>query len=217
MQQILDFEDLFAIVSLCDIQVFPLNTILMNESRSLIIFRYFHTCFVDECVIFIFIIGLKPIKVPLKKSLLFFYWKVHRLELQKSKKKNLLLIWMGRVKKKRKMSLWWELKASKQKIQDMRVINDPLGQTHRDCFSSSDHYYCLSFVLFCEVLKSGEGRTYNTCENRYHSLPWLRVGLMDQLCEGHILGWELPLPLFSENLLTGLFINRLQKKIVKNS
>ena len=39
----------------------------------------------------------------------------------------------------------------------MRVINDPLGQTHRP--PSCDHYARLNFVLFCKILKSGDGRT----------------------------------------------------------
>ena len=38
----------------------------------------------------------------------------------------------------------------------MCVINDPLGQIHN--VASSDHYSHLKFVLFCEILKSGEGR-----------------------------------------------------------
>ena len=36
-------------------------------------------------------------------------------------------------------------------------INDPLGQTH--IHSSSDHYFHLSFILFCKLLKIGYGRT----------------------------------------------------------
>ena len=40
----------------------------------------------------------------------------------------------------------------------MCVIHDPLGQTH--IHDSSDHYSSLKFVLFCENLKSGDGRTY---------------------------------------------------------
>ena len=39
----------------------------------------------------------------------------------------------------------------------MCAINDPLGQTLSS--ASSDHYYRLNFVLLCEVLKSGDGRT----------------------------------------------------------
>ena len=35
----------------------------------------------------------------------------------------------------------------------MRVINDPLGQTHSS--ASSDHYSGLNFVLFCEILMDG--------------------------------------------------------------
>ena len=40
----------------------------------------------------------------------------------------------------------------------MWVINDPLGQTHS--LVNSDHYCRLSFVLFCEILKSAYVRTY---------------------------------------------------------
>ena len=39
--------------------------------------------------------------------------------------------------------------------QDMGAINDPLGQTHSP--TSSNHYYHLKPVLFCEILKSGDG------------------------------------------------------------
>ena len=39
----------------------------------------------------------------------------------------------------------------------MSAINDPLGQTHSS--ASSDHYSRLNFVLFCEIVKSGDGRT----------------------------------------------------------
>ena len=40
----------------------------------------------------------------------------------------------------------------------MRVINDdPLGQTQGP--ASCDIYSHLNFVLFCEILKSGDGRT----------------------------------------------------------
>ena len=37
------------------------------------------------------------------------------------------------------------------------VINDPLVQTHSP--TSSDHYFQAMFVLFCDVLKSGDVRT----------------------------------------------------------
>ena len=50
----------------------------------------------------------------------------------------------------------------------MRVINDPLGRTHIP--ASSDHYSRLNF-LFCEILKSGDGQTGNTCENSDHYRP----------------------------------------------
>ena len=36
-------------------------------------------------------------------------------------------------------------------IQNMCLINDPLGQA-----DSPDHYYHLKVVLFCEILKSGD-------------------------------------------------------------
>ena len=38
----------------------------------------------------------------------------------------------------------------------MCVINDPLGQTHSSV--SSDYYFHLKFVLFCEIYKSGDGK-----------------------------------------------------------
>ena len=38
-----------------------------------------------------------------------------------------------------------------------RVINDPLGQTHNP--ASSDHYFHMKIVVFCKILKSGEGWT----------------------------------------------------------
>ena len=60
----------------------------------------------------------------------------------------------------------------------MRIINDPLGQTHSP--ASSYHFFHLNLVLFCEILKSGEGRTDNMCENSDHYRPWLGVGLVDQ-------------------------------------
>ena len=48
----------------------------------------------------------------------------------------------------------------------MSVINDPLGQTHSP--ASSDRYSRLKFVLYCEIMKSGDerkdGRTDNTCD-----------------------------------------------------
>ena len=40
----------------------------------------------------------------------------------------------------------------------MYAINDPFGQTHSP--ASSDHYSHLKVVLFCEILKSGDGRSY---------------------------------------------------------
>ena len=42
----------------------------------------------------------------------------------------------------------------------MRVIDDPLGQTHSP--ASIHHYSRLNYVLFCELLKSGDGRTDRT-------------------------------------------------------
>ena len=48
------------------------------------------------------------------------------------------------------------LKAKKRK-KDMRVINDPLAQTHSS--ANSDHYSRLNFVLFGEILKSGNEQT----------------------------------------------------------
>ena len=51
-------------------------------------------------------------------------------------------------------------------LQNMCVINDPLGQTHSP--ASVDHYSHWKFVLFREILKSGDGRDGQ------------RVGLLDQ-------------------------------------
>ena len=42
------------------------------------------------------------------------------------------------------------------------VINDPLGQTHSP--TSSDHYFQATFVLFCDILKSGDGRSEGRAE-----------------------------------------------------
>ena len=69
-----------------------------------------------------------------------------------------------------------------QKVQDMCTFNDPLGQTHSP--DSSKYYSRLKVVLFCDILKSGDGRkhvrTDNTCENSDHYRPWQQVGLVDQ-------------------------------------
>ena len=70
------------------------------------------------------------------------------------------------------------LKQNKLK-QDMCAISDPLGQTHSP--AGSENYFHLKFVLLCEFLKSGDGRTEgrkdgrtNTmCENSGHSHPCL--------------------------------------------
>ena len=40
----------------------------------------------------------------------------------------------------------------------MRIISNPLGQTHSP--ASSDHYSRLNFVLFREILKGRDGRMY---------------------------------------------------------
>ena len=66
----------------------------------------------------------------------------------------------------------------KKERQDMRVINDPLGQTNGS--ANSCHCSCLNFVLFCEIVKSAGGRTDNTCENSDHYRAGLWVGLVDQ-------------------------------------
>ena len=72
-------------------------------------------------------------------------------------------------------SLITSLRSSRRKI---GVIDDPLGQTHS--LNSSDHGFRLKFVLFCWILKSGDGRTDNMCENNYHYRPWLWFGRVDQ-------------------------------------
>ena len=47
--------------------------------------------------------------------------------------------------------------------------SDPLSQTHRP--ACSNRYFHFKIVLFCETLKSGNGRknglTDKTCENSY--------------------------------------------------
>ena len=54
------------------------------------------------------------------------------------------------------------------------MINDPLGQTHS--LASSDHYFHLKFVLFCDTLKSRDERT-DMCENVCnHVKPSVTVG-----------------------------------------
>ena len=42
-----------------------------------------------------------------------------------------------------------------QRKQDMCAINDPFGQTHS--LASSDNYYHLKVLLFCEIFKIGDG------------------------------------------------------------
>ena len=59
------------------------------------------------------------------------------------------------------------LRSSKYiEVQDMRVINYPHSPT-----TSSDNYSCLNFVLFFEILKTGDGWTDNMCENSDHYRP----------------------------------------------
>ena len=63
------------------------------------------------------------------------------------------------------------------------VINDPLGQTHSP--TSSEHYFHTKFVLFCDILKCGDGRTDgNMYKNNYHYRPELLVGQEDQSIQG---------------------------------
>ena len=72
----------------------------------------------------------------------------------------------------------YEYKSNRIKI---GVINDPLGQTNSH--ASSEHGFRLKFVLFCEILKSGDGWTDNMCENNDHWLnndPWLWGGRVNQ-------------------------------------
>ena len=62
------------------------------------------------------------------------------------------------------------------------VINDPRGQTHNA--TSSDHCFHLKFVLFCDILNTGDRRTDRlTCENNDHYRPGLRVGRLDHLID----------------------------------
>ena len=89
----------------------------------------------------------------------------------------------------------------------MRVINDPLGQTHSSI--SSDHYFKATFALFCDIVKSGNGCTYGqqSCKNNDHSQTWLWVGRVDQkilLKKGRCVSteWTLPfLRLFSTSIV----------------
>ena len=61
--------------------------------------------------------------------------------------------------------------------QNEQYMHDPLGLTHSP--ASSDHYSHLNFVLFCEILKSGDGRVPRTyrqhVRNSDHYRPWLWV------------------------------------------
>ena len=57
----------------------------------------------------------------------------------------------------------------------MRVINDPLGQTH-------SHATILTWTLFCLNIDfdfETNRRTDTTCENSDHYRPWMWVGLVD--------------------------------------
>ena len=51
----------------------------------------------------------------------------------------------------------------------MSAIKDPLGQTHSP--ASSDRFFYLKVVLFCEIMKSGDrmdGLTGTDVKNRDH-------------------------------------------------
>ena len=64
-------------------------------------------------------------------------------------------------------------------IQDRRVINDPLGQTHS--LDNSEH--CFHFVFILQDFEKWgwtDGRTDNMCENNYPYRPWLWIGWVDQ-------------------------------------
>ena len=57
------------------------------------------------------------------------------------------------------------------------VINDPLDQTHSP--TSSDHYFHTTFVVFCDILKSGDGSTDGIlCKKK------VTTGRVDQYMEG---------------------------------
>ena len=63
------------------------------------------------------------------------------------------------------------------------VINDPHGQTHSP--SSIDHYFHATFVLYCDILNSWDGRTDGyLCEFNDHYRLGLWVGRMDQRFTG---------------------------------
>ena len=66
--------------------------------------------------------------------------------------------------------------GNRKKKEDICIINDPLGQTHSPT-SCSDHYFHATFVLFRDILKSGDGRTD---ENNDHYWTRLWVGRVDQ-------------------------------------
>ena len=64
----------------------------------------------------------------------------------------------------------------------MSAINDPLDQIHSP--ASSDHNSCLNFVLFCEILKNGDGQTdvqeplakiVITTGNDFGSASWINM------------------------------------------
>ena len=74
----------------------------------------------------------------------------------------------------------------KKKENKTGVINDPFGQTHSHI--SSDHYSRSTFVLFCEILKSGDERTDGqTCGKIVTVGVW--VGLVDQKSLWKVAGW----------------------------
>ena len=61
----------------------------------------------------------------------------------------------------------------------MYAIDDPLGQSHSP--ASSAHYSPLTIVLFCEILKSGDGRTKGRAYRQHMrdcgSASWIKNGL----------------------------------------
>ena len=72
---------------------------------------------------------------------------------------------------------WRRSRTWKQKTQDMRVINDPLGQTHTPPVAIS-----ILAWTFCVARFEKWGRTYRQHLRKYdHYRPWLWVGLVDQL------------------------------------
>ena len=107
-------------------------------------------------------------------------WRIRLLYIMwKDGSNSLNYLWFAVSTYQKNMSFLTIIINKSKILQDSCTVNDPLGQT--PIHASSDHYSYLSFVLFCEILKSGDGRTDNSWENSDHYRPWLWVGLMNHL------------------------------------